>query len=191
MTTDILTLTRVAGEEKARQYLAITPGTGRCPCRRGRRPSSASQWGTTRAQGEASPSALVPTSVRTSEKVSRWSSAARFQYEPTAWGRSGPPAWRRRCAKVGSRSARHPYAQCRAGNVVRILRRSQPGVSGVRRRARRARLRRAVRQPRRAVLDHARIQGVLRPARHVLSRPPVRQGRGRAVGPRPRSSHAG
>ena len=54
MTTDILTLTRVAGEEKARQYLAITPGTGRCPCRRGRRPSSASQWGTTRAQGEQS-----------------------------------------------------------------------------------------------------------------------------------------
>ena len=30
MTTDILTLTRVAGEEKARQYLAMTPGTGRC-----------------------------------------------------------------------------------------------------------------------------------------------------------------
>ena len=30
MTTDILTLTRVAGEEKARQYLAMTPVTGRC-----------------------------------------------------------------------------------------------------------------------------------------------------------------
>ena len=44
MTTDILTLTRVAGEEKARQYLAMTPGTGRCPWRCVRRPSCASRW---------------------------------------------------------------------------------------------------------------------------------------------------
>ena len=37
MTTDILTLTRVAGEEKARQYRAMTPGTGRCPWQCARR----------------------------------------------------------------------------------------------------------------------------------------------------------
>ena len=29
----------------------------------------------------------------------------------------------------GIRSARNPYGQCRAGNVVRIVRRSEPGVS--------------------------------------------------------------
>ena len=62
----------------------------------------------------------------------------------------------RNCAKVGSRSARQQYAQCRGGNVVRCLRRSEPGVSGVRRRAGRARLRRADGHPRRAVLGHAR-----------------------------------
>ena len=84
----------------------------------------------------------------------------------------------RNCAKVGIRSVRNPYGQWRAGNVVRFLRRSQPGVSGVRRRAGRAGLRGAYGQPRRAVLDRARIQGVLRPARHVLPHRPVRQGVG-------------
>ena len=92
---------------------------------------------------------------------------------------------RARCSGYGRASARPQYAQCRAGNVVRILRRSQPGVSGIRRRACRARLRRVIRQPRRAVLDRARIRGLFRAARHVLSRPTVRQGRGRAVGPGP------
>ena len=82
------------------------------------------------------------------------------------------------------------YAQCRGGNVVRFLRRSQPGVSGVRRRAGRACLRRADGLPRRAVLDHARVQGLFRSARHVLSRRDVRQGRKRAVGPHPQSSFA-
>ena len=79
----------------------------------------------------------------------------------------------------------------RAGNVVRTLRRSEPGVSGVRGRADRARLFRVGRQPHRAVLDRARICGLLRAARHVLSCPAVRQGRRRAVGPGPASSHAG
>ena len=41
------------------------------------------------------------------------------------------------------------------------MRRSEPGVSGVRRRAGRARRRWVVRQPHRAVLDHARIRGLL------------------------------
>ena len=35
------------------------------------------------------------------------------------------------------------------------------------------------------------FKAFIEPARHVLSRPPVRQGRGRAVGPGPESSHAG
>ena len=97
----------------------------------------------------------------------------------------------RSCAQVGSRSPRHRYAHWRGGNVVRIVRRSQPGVSGVWRRAGRPRLRGVVRQPRRAVLDPARISGLHGAAFHVLSRAPVRQGRSRAVGPGPASSHAG
>jgi hypothetical protein len=79
---------------------------------------------------------------------------------------------------------------CHAGDVVRTVRRSEPGVSGVRRRAGRARLHRADGLPRRAVLGHTRAQGLLRSARHVLSRRHVRQGRKRAVGPHPESSSA-
>ena len=59
---------------------------------------------------------------------------------------------------------------CRGGHVVRTVRRSEPGVSGVRRRAGRAGLRlRADPQPRGAVLALARIQGLVRSALFVLS----------------------
>jgi len=94
-------------------------------------------------------------------------------------------------AEVGDRSCLTAVRSCRGRYVVRTVRRSQPGVSGVRRRACRACLRRAVHQPRRADLGHARLQGVLRSTRHVLSRPRVRQGWGRAVGPGAARSHAG